>query len=68
MVGSVCSTAKLVGLFSLMNVIVPPLSALMASMVAGLNATVSTPTPVGSVVMILPFSAFTITTVGDGRR
>src|SRR5580700_11176086 len=46
-VGSVCSTTKLVGLFSFMNVIDPLFSALIASIVAGLKATVSTPTPVG---------------------
>src|SRR5271155_2162321 len=67
-VSSVCSTARLVGLFSLMNVIEPPPSALTASIVAGLNATVSTPMPVGRVAMMLPFLAFRITTVGDGWR
>src|SRR5581483_9692140 len=50
MVGSVCSTSKLVGLVSLIKVIVPANSALIASLVAGLNATVSTPAPVGRVV------------------
>src|SRR5208282_4687663 len=68
MVVSVCSTAKLVGLFSLMNVMVPPPSALIASIVAELNATVSTPSPVGKVVRMLPLSAFKITTVGEGWR
>src|SRR5215472_9876119 len=67
-VSSVCSTSKLVGLFSLMNVIVPAFSALIASIVFGLNATVSTPAPVGRVVMILPLSAFTTTTTGEGCR
>ena len=58
MVASVCSSSKLVGLFSFMNVMVPAFSALIASIVFGLNATVSTPVPVGSVVMIVegPFS------------
>src|SRR6266566_3760538 len=51
MVCSVCSTAKLVGLFSLMKVIDPLPSALMASIVAGLNVTVSTPMPVGWAVI-----------------
>src|ERR1700730_7266519 len=37
LVCSVCSTAKVVGLLSLMNVIEPLFSALIASIVAGLN-------------------------------
>ena len=49
-----------------MNVIEPPFSALMASMLAGLKATVSTPLPVGSVVMMLPLWELTTTTTGDG--
>src|SRR5262249_49398127 len=67
-VSSVCSTTKPVGLFSLIKVIAPPLDALIASLVAGLNATVSTPSPVGNVVMMLPFPAFRITTTGLGSR
>jgi hypothetical protein len=67
-VDSVCSTANRVGLRSLMKVMVPPVSALIASSVAGLKATVSTPSPVGRVVMMCPSRALRITTVGEGWR
>src|SRR5665213_70701 len=63
-----CSTTKLVGLFSLMNTIEPSPAVLMASIVAGLNATVSTFRAVGKVVMMLPLLAFRMITTGVGRR
>src|SRR6185369_5075260 len=59
-----CSTAKLVGLFSLTIVMVPLPCELKASIVAGLKTTPSEPPTNGSEVMILPSSALRITIRG----
>src|ERR1019366_7903298 len=59
-----CSTAKLVGLFSLTIVLVPLPCELKASIVAGLNTAPSEPPASGSEVMILPSSALRITIMG----
>src|SRR5580700_2854223 len=61
LVCTVCSTAKLVGLLSLMMVSVPSRCELQASIVAGLKPPPSVPLPRGRVVMTLPVSAFTMT-------
>ena len=53
-VGTVCSTAKLVGEFSLMTVSVPSPCELNASMVAGLKVAPSQPLPMGRSVMMCP--------------
>ena len=58
LVCTVCSTAKLVGLFSLMMVSVPSRCELNASIVLGLNPPPSVPLPMGSVASTLPSSAF----------
>lgn len=56
------------GLFSLMNTTEPAPAVRIASIVAGLNATLSTFMADGREVIMLPLSAFTITTRGDGGR
>src|ERR1017187_7379126 len=61
LVCTVCDTAKLVGLLSLMMVSVPSRCELNASIVAGLNPPPSVPLPRGSVASTLPSSAFTTT-------
>ena len=69
MVCSVCSTSKVVGLFSLMIVSVPFPAELKASIVLGLNTAPSDAPSKGSVVITLPVSAFIITiTPGAGVR
>jgi hypothetical protein len=60
---TVCSTTKLVGLFSLMMVSVPSPWELKASMVAGLKPPPSVPFPMGSVSRIFPSTALRMTTV-----
>ena len=67
LVGTVCSTAKLVGLLSLMMVSVPSRCELNASIVAGLNPPPSVPLPMGSVASTLPSSAFTTTQTSGVR-
>src|SRR5665213_3605487 len=61
LVCTVCSTAKLVGLLSLMMVSVPLRCELHASIVAGLNPPPSVPPSRGSVASTLPSPAFTTT-------
>jgi hypothetical protein len=68
MVFRVCSTTKLVGLFSLTTVNVPSLCELNASIVEGLNTAPSVPEPIGRVVMIVPFSGLRITIVCGLRQ
>src|SRR5580700_2465391 len=67
-VATVCSTAKLVGLFSLMTVRVPSPCELKASIVLGLKVAPSTPVPIGSVARIFPVSAFRITMLAGLRH
>ena len=68
MVLTICSTAKLVGLFSLMTVSVPSPCESNASMVLGLNTAPSVAGPMGRVSRILPSSALRITMVCGLRQ
>src|SRR5512146_1912513 len=61
LVSTFCSTAKLVGLFSLMIVSVPSRWELNASIVFGLKPPPSVPLPIGSVARTFPSSAFKMT-------
>src|ERR1017187_904120 len=63
MVGTFCSTTKLVGLFSLMTVRVPSPFELKASMVLEIKVAPSVPVPIGRVSRILPVSELRITMV-----
>ena len=67
-VGTVCSTAKLVGESSLITVSVPSPCELKASMVAGLKVAPSQPTPVGRSVMMWPSVAERMTMLFLSRQ
>src|ERR1019366_145114 len=65
---TVCSTTKVVGLFSLITVSVPSPCELKASMVAGLKTAPSVPAPRGRAAMNLPSSALSITMFAGLRQ